>query len=360
MDRRAQKFQFQVQQRLNLADDELARLDTYKQSLEGDISALSDQLRRFKSHANYRMSQSQGKQKLGVSQHNVVLSHMKSEHAVRLTDIEHAHNDEVAKYQDDFQRTLEEVEQWGDDAIRRETSEIESRIERTTQAIEKTKSIESVVQDESERYERESGQKTMKFDVGRIKRLEAALKQKTQDRLAVLNGLKDRLAESIGTLEDLERDHASKMNSLTGNLEAADRAYEKKTTAMREKHEKEMRTTKNRLNGIVARRKILEKSMAQASRQAQLEMENVQVNTSELRTQADLVREATKASVSDTTSMDIATTSKSLKDAKTELADRENRLLQMRVDNENMKREVARLKHEKIMQARIMSLRRPQ
>ena len=352
MDRRIQKFQFRVQQRLNLADDEIARLKTYKSTLEAEMADITDQMRRFKNQAGWDRNTMQGKRQAVISEHEMVISRMKASHAAKMSEIEKVHNEEIAQYQEDFQKALDEVEEWGKQCIQRETSAIDSKLQSTTQALQKAKATKDLSQSEQEKYELDSSQKTLRLEAKRIQRLEESLNMKTQNRLDILTSLKERLAESIATLEDLDREHANKMNGVTSEIETADRRYSNKVAQLNDKRERDLGNLKRRLSALTSKTHTLEKAMNAASRRAQAEFESMQVSTNELRTEVNLAKEASKSAASEIPKADLAGEMEALNKSQAELASKENRLLQCRTENESLKREIARLRHEKMIQTR--------
>lgn len=352
MDRRIQKFQFRVQQRLNLADDEIARLQTYRSSLEAEITEITDQLRRFKNQAGWEHNNIQGKRQAIISEHEMVISRMKAQHAAKMSEIEKLHSEEIAHYQEDFQKALDEVEEWGQQCIQRETSAIDSKLQSTTQALQKARQTKDLSQSEQEKYELDTSQKTLKFEAKRIQRLEESLNMKTQNRLDVLTSLKERLAESIATLEDLERDHTNRMGGITSEIETTDRRYNTKVAQLNDKRNRDLGNLQRRLEALTAKTRTLEKAMTATAKRAQDEFESMQVSANELRNEVSIAKEAAKSAASEIPKTDLTGEIDALNKSQAELATKENQLMQFRTENESLKREIARLRHEKMIQMR--------
>lgn len=309
-------------------------------------------MRIFKNQAGQNKYTAISKKKRVTSRHEMLLSRMKSEHTARVTEIENLNNQEVAQFQQDFEKALEDVEQWGEACVNKEVSAIQNRIHSTTKAMEKAQQSFSLSRTEDENFELSSAKKTLSFEADRIERLEETLKQKSQSRLDLLNSLKDRLSESVSTLEELERDHSTKMSTLSMNIQSADRRHAAKVSTMTEKHNKEMRPLQRQQRQLEAKSKSLEKTIASMTEKAEEELQVLALSASELRNEAELARESSKIIMEEAPPADLQGDRKRLLEAQTRLADKENALCQARVDNENLKREIARLRHEKMIQTR--------
>jgi hypothetical protein len=210
MDRRIQRFQFKVQQRLNLADEELARLAAYHRSLAAEIAGATDQLRIFTNQTTQSQEQSSGKEKKQQSERDAIMAQLRADHVQRISEIEQGHADEITECQQDFQKVIEQLNAWSQQQVAKASADVEADLGRTASAIERERTDIRNMEDPNKSAEAECARQSLEFETNRIQGLEEKVKQLSQERLDRLNLLKDRLADSLNILEELERVHAKK------------------------------------------------------------------------------------------------------------------------------------------------------
>lgn len=285
INRRIERFQSKLQQRLNLADDEIARLNDYYSSVLSEITNSNDQLDRFRRLSEQKSQNVNGNSKKEIAEHNTEIASMNAQHAKDLIELQEKHSREILNLQHDFEETLKEVDRWAQSCIEAKTFSIDQQLDRTTVAIDKTKQSLSMSSHAAQNDEVVGTQQQLEYETDRIRRLEEKLKERNQERLETLLGLKTRLSECTQVLEEIEQNHSNAMSNYVYKLESADKRYEERIQKEAEKHEKELFSYRRQLDNL--KRKIssyqsqIEKSNIKAREKiASVEQNSVQILTS--------------------------------------------------------------------------------
>lgn len=351
INRRIERFQTKLQQRLNLADDEIARLNAYYSSVLAEITSATDQLERYRRIGQQNIQKIDGDSKKDIAQRNADIALINSQHAKVLINLQEQHSQQIMQLQREFEETLKSVDKWAESCVFQKTQSINQQLDRTQAAIDRTKQTLTLSTNSIQRDETNSLGPQLDYEVDRIRRLEDKLKEMNQDRLDTLLSLKSRLLDSMTVLEDVDQGHANRMKDYGQKLEEIDRKYDETLKEEAEKHEKEMFTYTNQLNGL--KRKVnnyqnqIEKSTNRTrERIATIEQANEEIKSSIRIVSTNTVNSTVNESV------DINGATKSLQHTQYSLAQKNNELLQARTENESLKREIARLRHEALIKER--------
>jgi hypothetical protein len=354
MDRRIQRFQFKVQQRLSLADEELTRLNLYERNLEAEIADVKDQLRIFTNQRTQIHTQEAGKEKRQQTHREAVLAQLRADHVRQLCDLERMNEEEVASFQQEFEQALEDAEKWGEQHIATTSADVDRELERVHSAIERERNTgPESSHDPNESADMECLRQLLDFERTRIDSLEDRVKQLSQERLDKLNGLKDRLGESLNTLEDLERAHGKRVEQFKSRSEAEDRVYQTKLAKLTEEQKKTVAALGREHASLVQKVKAQEKAVQRLESQSESERDRADGEIAKLQKDIDTALAESKCDDAEKqTNATLSSTLQSLERTEQILAEKENDVLKLRMENEALKREVARIRHEGLIAAR--------
>jgi septal ring factor EnvC (AmiA/AmiB activator) len=191
------------------------------------------------------------------------------------------------------------------------------------------------------------------FERTRIDGLEDKVKQLTQERLDKLTSLKERLAESINTLEELERAHLKKMGQFKVQLDSIDRTYKSRLTKITEEQTTVIDRLKKNHSTLIQKVKGQEKTIERLKSESESERDLAIETVTRLQKEVDIALTESRCDKTEKqTNQDLAATLQSLEQTERTLTDKENDLLQLRAQNAGLKRELARVKHEGLLAAR--------
>jgi hypothetical protein len=354
MERRIQRFQFKVQQRVTLADEEITRLSLYQKNLEAEIADVRDQLRIFTNQTTQVRTQETGKEKRQQTHREAVLAQLRADHVRQVSELETTNEEEVASFQQEFEQALEDAEKWGEQHIATSSADLDRELERVNAAIDRERNtgLESAL-DPNESADMECLRQLLDFERTRIDGLEDRVKQLSQERLDKLNGLKERLGESLNTLEDLERAHCKRVEQFKSRSDAEDRAYQGKLAKLTEEQKKAITALSREHAALVQKVKGQEKVVQQLESQSETERDRADEEIARLRKDIDNALAESKCDDAEKqTNETLSSTMQNLQRTEQILTEKENDVLKLRMENESLKRDVARIRHEGLLAAR--------
>ena len=184
----------------------------------------------------------------------------------------------------------------------------------------------------------------------RLSRLETAVKQKNDERYASLMAAKSRLSDCVTTLEEMERNQILKINSLQNKLKALDNSYQMRQKRCIDQNTHQIETLKRKLEEAKRKEDMMKDSIDKVESAQKKQIYSTVRKGEELRLTMQAVNSAPRTENIDSDDISYAEYEK----LKKLLEAKENELINARTENESMKRELGRLKHE----AKMKSLKR--
>lgn len=345
-DRRIEHFQHKVQVNINLADDEIGRLSNDLTEIQGEINQTKDQLNRV----NIILSQSEqaklGKTSRDIAKKKAKIAKIKTQHENEILELVEKHRKEMETLQHDYQESLSRLEVWAQKREAQRTGNIDLAIKQAQEMSQQLLSTvgraeKAAIEDASPDVE-----ELNEIEYARLTRLETAVRQKNDERYAALMAAKSRLSDCVTTLEEMERNQILKINSLQNKLKALDASYQMRQKRCVDQNTHAIDTLKRKLEEAKKKEEMMRESIDKVEHIQKRQIYSTVREGEELRLTMQAVnseprREASKDG--DENSFAEYEKLKKILEAK------ENELINARTENESMKRELGRLKHESKM-----------
>ncbi|OHS92855.1 hypothetical protein TRFO_12213 [Tritrichomonas foetus] len=374
--RRAEQFQYQVQTKVNLANDEISRLMGDLAILKGQICEYQDKLNK----ANYKMAQSlcmfDGKDKLTQVSIKTQIAKLQKAHNIRLQEIQTRHNQEVRNLHADFEETMKLIQKKSADNLNQQNLEYDQMVKREKELLRNLQYEFNLSQNsyKSQKFDPEMAQNHDR-EMKRMKQLEKTIAKRTQERLDTMLEGKARLAECVDALDEMERNHENEMMGYKMKLEALENRYKEKINRETDRHKSMMsaltRKVANYENKINSMQKTLHKIEKHHKKQidhAIKEGESFHYLAENAKSFANSVsyhddqysfskdsghfNNHSFYSRSTRNNSNVDELLNRLNQLRENLETKENELMTERTENESLKREIARLKHEEKMSSR--------
>jgi chromosome segregation ATPase len=343
-DRQMEQFQNRVQQNINLADDEIARLTNYLSMLHADIADVQDQLTRA-NMKNTQLSQEQsGREKRSYANAETVIARLRAEHHIFMRSVQERQTQEINGLHHSFEEAITGIERMSMQKITAKVGPVEGMI---TQAKGDHKRIQDSIGAAAKSLESDALidlRELQTVENRQQRRLEATIQNRTQDRLDSLIQAKGRLSDCVATLEEMERNHASRMATFKTRLETMDARYRQKIQRDTERHNRMTEGINRKISEFDNRGNALQKTAAKIERHHKGQIETA-VRQGEY-VKADVLAAEARSQASSKEAVKVQQWTVRLQELKQKLESRENELAQARNDNDGMKRELARLQHE--------------
>lgn len=376
-EKRIERLQNKIQVKINLANDEIDRLRSDYAILQGQIVEVVDQLNKL---TNY-MTQIKHIQ-LGVNRRKQVsidtmISKLKKEYNLQLQQIESSHTQQINDLTKDYENSIKEIGKNSDIIIEKQIEPINKAIEDTKADLQKIKYEYKAITSGNQSYISNSSinssmdaefRSSHESEVESIRKLEKQIQKQNQERLnSILQG-KTKLQECVETIDEMEKNHNTEMENYKAKLDALDQMYQDKIRIRSEKHHKTIEKLtrklseyndkinsiqntiqkvqnhhKSQIDKALAEGDSLSSQISEKARQYSASFSGININISKSKTDINYSND-----YSDTNDE-----SNRLIKLKERLEKSENELYKARTENESLKREVARLKHEEKMAPRI-------
>ena len=344
LDRRLEQFQNKVQQKINIADDQIQRDIDYLNQLQAEIVEAQDSLQKLDNQVVQRQQVAIGKNQRKKVNQGMIIARLKSNHALTIKELEASHLEEMESLNQDFQNTLSEIQKSTPKRIQEKIAPIELEIKKVQDLISRKAEENQRVQQTLEPESEIEIEQTHEMEFNRIKKLEQRLQEKNQERLNSLLQARQQLFECVHTLEEMEQTHNVSMDNYKDQLAEMDEKYESQVKREADDHKKQTVSIKQKIKEAEQMIKSLSKSLHRTEKRQKDQLSNLSVQTETLQQQLITIKK--QEAIQREGENEIMEVSNQLASLRKQLSDRETILNQMRGDNELMKREIAKLYHE--------------
>lgn len=342
LDRQIQEFQFRIQQKLKLQDEEINRLADHLVNIKSKIietqkncAKVNDQIEQVK---EYHAALAE-KRKIDFESR---LSQIHVNHLQDVQQLQEFQAAQIAELQKEFQECLDKVGIQSKEKSSEENAAIENELDNVRTLLQSLQ--EALEEAKSQREDASSGtfDQVADVDQGVIEELRETLVIRTEDRMRNLKSSKAKLQQCINLIEDLDRKHELTVLQKRQKLSECQRVYEETKQQLTEERNMQRADEQERLREVNLRNKRLQrlKKRREADHSSNLRQTALE---------ADLVRGAggikLNAFVPDNAFGERERLNQALENRKKALKQKEKLLFEAREENDNLKSEIGRLKH---------------
>jgi hypothetical protein len=236
--RQREQFQHKVQQKINLADDEIRRLSTYLSGVRADTFDVRDRLNRKTIQVAQLSHLAVRREKRDRTSADTLIAKVRQNHHLTMQEAEEKQKREISAMYCSFQETLAGLEGRVQRNVASKIDPIEALL---SKAETEYRTFQGTVASSEASIELESVsdvESLHQLDFSRERRLEAILEARSQERLEALLKWKGRLADCVAALEETEPSHAGKVASLRTQLEAMDAGFTARAAREKERQQR--------------------------------------------------------------------------------------------------------------------------
>ncbi|EAY07454.1 hypothetical protein TVAG_499400 [Trichomonas vaginalis G3] len=342
LDRQIQEFQFRIQQKLKLQDEEINRLSDHLVNIKSKIietqkncSKINDQIEQVKEYQASLVEKRKIDYESKLSQIHV--SHLQD--VQQLQEFQAA---QVAELQKEFQECLDKVGIQSKEKSSEENAAIENELDNVRTLLQSLQ--EALEEAKTQREDASSGTFDQVADVDRgvIDELRETLVIRTEDRMRNLRSSKAKLQQCINLIEDLDRKHELSVQQRRQKLSDCQKEYEETKRQLSEERNAQRADEQQRLREVTLKNKRLQR----------LKKRREADHTSNLRQtalEADLVRGAGGIKLNtylpENNLSEREKLNQELANRKRDLKQKEKLLFEAREENDSLKSEIGKLKH---------------
>lgn len=344
VDRQLKKFQNRVQQELILKDDEIERLEKDLAITNAEVLEAEDQLNKLRLQHLRRDAGKTGKQRRHRASLETLKANMISQHSENVQKLTREQASAISQIHSNFENEISKIEEYAEGIINKKCKQINSDISKTEEIYENIRKCLALSSGKENEELEEEMRQTYAFEANRVKRLENLLKERSKERLDSLLQVKSQLAECVGHLETLEKEHIIKMEGLRQSIKTIDLKYDDRLKRIREKHIRELEPLMRKHKELNQKVAYAMKNLEQTDHQHKQALTVINREADQLKVEYRNIcsRENQIVELDD----HVVTTNNNLNNLRMQLKEKEMLLHEYRVRNEILKREAARLKHE--------------
>ena len=370
-DRHVESFQYKIQQRVNLANDEISRLLSDLSLLKGQIVEVTDQIHRIDRQLMQSSQEYIGRNRRQQASLDTYISSLRKNHCLKLQEIQERHSQDLLSLQKEYQHSLDCIQKKSKSQIEKKNSKYDELIQNEKNIL-KQMELELTQIRNYTNYAKSAPPREVISNhdeqIKRQKQLQRTILKRNQERLDAMNEGKARLADCIATLDDMESNHASEIENYKIKLEALDQRYQAKIVREKENHRREVDAIKKRIEANNYRSNNLQKTIDKVQKHHKMQIKTALEEGEVFQQMSTGTNRSSKSNAtngiyefqgkyasytSDGKSVDDLMNH--LNHLKKILEEKENELMKERTDNESLKRELGRLKHEERMEKRRQS-----
>lgn len=372
MEKRIERLQHKIQVKVNLANDEIDRLKSDYAIIQGQICEVIDQINQLNNYMTQRKYIQLGINKRKQVSIDTIISKMKTEYNLQIQELETSHSNQISNLNKEYENSMKEIERHSDIKLEEQIGPINKAIEDTKEYLKQIKyEYQALTSNNSSFSQVTTNDEFSSFhdnEIESIKNLEKKIQKQNQERLnSILQG-KAKLQECVETIDEMEKTHSTEMENFKSKLDALDKMYQDKIRIKSEKHHKtiekltqKLKEYNQKINSIqntiqkvqnhhkmqidkaLAEGDNLSSQISEKAKQYSASFSGLNINVSKHKSNVSYFNEYSEASDEKS----------KLSMLKEKLEKTENQLFKERTENESLKREIARLKHEAKMAPRI-------
>ena len=342
LDRQIQEFQFKIQQKIKLQDQEINRLSEHLVNLKSKI--IENQKKSSK--LDDQIEQAQEERESQIQKRNIMRKSEKSRinvlHFQQIQQLQQQQAAEVEQLQKEFQECLDKVGAQSKEKSSEESAAIENELENSRDLLNSLKEALEEAKTQREDCSSTTFEQVGEVDQGVIDELRETLSIRNQDRMRNLQRSKEKLQQCIGLIEDLDRKQEIAVQQRRQKKRDYDKNYEETVMSLNQEREAQRADEQARLREAAIRNKKLQRA------NKRLEMDHMS-NLRQTALEVENVRSAggihLNGDISDGTNKDRARLVDALSARKKALKQADKKLFAVREENDDLKSEIGRLKH---------------
>jgi chromosome segregation ATPase len=354
LDRRLEQFQAKVQQRVTLADDEIARCQEYLDQLRVKINDVEDQNRRVQLQLQQRSDEKGGSKKRRIAANQAEAASLKRDHQVQLTELLTRFQSEDDSLRSDFDSQLAEMERYVQGRAEEKVGPVQEKMAKMAVVIKQLREKVEKANQDTDPSAQIDIQATLRAEDDRISSLEAQARERNADRLNSLVQARAKLAQCVQTLEEMEEKHRSDIADLKQKLNVQDRKYRDKLKVVTENHARQKESLQLKVEEMETRAGQAQKALKRAERHFTREMGLIGAENEQLQTEFTEV--TTKQASRRLEEAELEQAEVKMEQLRAEVQRREDLLLKLRAQTQMARRELARVRHEAALAKRRAAL----
>lgn len=346
VNRTVQYFQYRIQQAISLCDEEIDRLcktlSIYKARILETREKIGNTDREITTAEEVRL----GEEKRREAAYQAAIARLRSQYHQKIQDLQKAHETEIETLQQNFEESLANLTESEEGKL---SKSIEALDEDFSKCMEETQKYQEQIDrflEETTNFDAEEKDNFEEVTQSVIEELQATLETRNEERFENLNQSKEKLSQCVDAIDSMTRAHTIRIQEIQNRIQATERNYESSVQDMKSQHEYKLRILKVHLAECENTAATLSKAARKLEKDNQNQLRETLSEMDKLRAQASIRPDTENSEAMLKQKGKLAKLQKEVASLEEGLKAQEEILTEKRKENEAVKREIGKVKHE--------------
>lgn len=343
LDRQIQEFQFRIQQRLTLYDQEISRLAETLTTLKTKIVESQRTSIKIDEKIQQTIESKESNRKKRQIMRQSLMAQLEAKNNQAKQQLQDQQSKEVEELQKEFELKLEQISSQAGQKSDQESAQLEDEIENAKEILEDLENALEEAKAQREDNSSVTAEQVAEVDQHVIEELRATIKIRNDERMKNLKSSKAKLGECLKIIEDMERRFELTINQKRQQQTQMDQQYEDYKMNMQIEREEQRKEEQERLRQAQRRARKLNNLVSKLEREHQNSLR-------ESVAQWESVRAGKSFIPMSFSNQDISTRLLELREAhnklRVALKKKEKILMIARSDNDTLKSDIGKIKHK--------------
>jgi chromosome segregation ATPase len=344
LDRQAQAIQFRVQQHLSLRDEEVERLSNVLNGVKTKILEARQQIREIDREIIEAREYQGGDARRKAVGLGTSLAKVRARHHKEMQELQNMQTGEIEIEQAQFEAEMERLTDTTHAKLAEQMEALDVEIGKHRKQVEAYQASATKIEQHEEAVVVDMEEHVETVNSAVIEELQEIVQQRNAERYQNLQQSKEKLSQCIETLDQMMRVHALAVNDRRTAIKEIEQKYESELVNLEERH----RATKERLTANL--RDVQQRTSTLLKAAHHLERSN-QKQLSETMKELELMKNRTMARtdqplVKPQDHAKVEAQKKNLEKLTRRRIGKEENLNQVRGTNQDLKREIWRIRHD--------------
>ena len=342
LNRQIQAFQFKIQQSLNLYDEEIERMSVHLNKTKTMILEAQQHLRELDHQIVELDMFKTGNDRRRMAGVNTILARARLEHKQMIQNLQSQHRHDIENLQRGFEEEMDQISTRSTQKLKESTSSLDAELAKTQHKIDKFRKTSLRITQEDQAIQNASFQEIQNTEYEVIAELQYIVDQRNKERLNNLQSSRAKLLHCADLMNSLTHNHNIDIHERQRAIVSIDKKYQTDLEQFQKTRKQELTRLALTLSQAQNRSRKLEKAAQH------LEQANKTQLTKTIRDFEILKRRASVdvPLLKETDLAQLENIKKQIHKQRQKVDAGENRLREIRDENESLRKEIWRIRHE--------------
>lgn len=302
-DKRADRIEQKVSEKVSFADDEIENYAHYLQSLKYEIQEVSDQIKYIDDQNLLRKSRLSNDRLHQNLQKKMSFIHENSIHQSKLRKINFEHSQTISAMTADFDDLINNMTEWSEQLISKKVDPINKKLEIAKKKLSKLQgasmsgtvvkgylddSDDELTMNDLDSSDDEIKNHDVQLQISRIQELENTIERKKKERIGDLEKVKKQLGTCITMIQNIVQKNKKEKDAILKKLKSNETAYNSKMKKVNNDYQRD-------INDLKVKVEANEKLVAQIEEEIENKMQEFTSRMLSLKRESDVTKSEMKS-----------------------------------------------------------------